>query len=120
MYFGPGAAERTKFPIHELKDNEVCIEIHVYKLIKCYLKGTLLLYIFLTPPPPIHVRGSSFTEPDHSLLQHWMAKRSGRGSLGYPFLSISLNAPEIIIIHVLFNIVHVMYRIFTSYVQCTC
>ena len=23
VYFGPGAAERTKFPIHELKDNEV-------------------------------------------------------------------------------------------------
>ena len=24
VYFGPSAAERTKFPIHELKDNEVC------------------------------------------------------------------------------------------------
>ena len=35
VYFGPGAAERTKFTIHELKDDEVCGDTCTYNIVSC-------------------------------------------------------------------------------------
>ena len=46
--------------------------IKIMVLLKGYIKSIIILHF--SSPPPIHVRGSSFTEPDHSLLQHWIQK----------------------------------------------